>query len=162
MKKNRICTIILAIVVCIAMLSTTAFAEEQPKATDEVIGTYDFEISPSENGGTVSLMSTSNVNDTFNVTGQHTGSSRIYSGNHIRYIITITDSNGNPADNILAVRLCRNGSIKRENQFWANGSTSIIQDIPVESGVPYYFEYLLAYGTVRTLKVHMIIESYNL
>ena len=157
---KRIQVMFLALVMCLGTVGgTTAFAAEIP---EETVETVEFEITPGENTGEVGLMSTSNVNDTFNVYLEHTGSSRTYSGKYIRYTIKVTDANGNPVDNILAVRLYDSrGSFKCEGQFWADGSTSAVQDIPVSSGTSYYFKYLLAYGTARTLRVHMTITSYN-
>ena len=157
---KRIQILLLALVVCLGTVGgITVFAAEIPQETVETI---EFEITPSESNREVSLMATSNVNDTFNVYLEHTGSSRTYSGRYIRYTIKVTDSNGNPVDNILAVRLYdSSNSIRRENQFRADGSISAVQDIPVSSGTSYYFKYLLAYGTARTLRVHMTITSYN-
>lgn len=157
---KRIQILLLALVMCLGTVSgITAFAAEIPQETVETI---EFEITPSESNREVSLMATSNVNDTFNVYLEHTGSSRTYSGRYIRYTIKVTDSNGNPVDNILAVRLYdSSNSIRRENQFRADGSISAVQDIPVSSSTYYYFKYLLAYGTARTLRVHMTITSYN-
>lgn len=157
---KRIQVMFLALVMCLGTVGgTTAFAAEIP---EETVETVEFEITPNENTGEVSLMATSNVDDTFNVYLEHTGSSRTYSGKYIRYTIKVTDANGNPVDNILAVRLYdSSNSIRRENQFRADGSISAVQDIPVSSGSSYYFKYLLAYGTARTLRVHMTITSYN-
>lgn len=157
---KRIQVMFLALVMCLGTVGgTTAFAAEIP---EETVETVEFEITPNKNTGEVSLMATSNVDDTFNVYLEHTGSSRTYSGKYIRYTIKVTDANGNPVDNILAVRLYdSSNSIRRENQFRADGSISAVQDIPVSSGSSYYFKYLLAYGTARTLRVHMTITSYN-
>lgn len=157
---KRIQSIALALIMCLgAVTGTTAFAAEAP---EETIETYDFEITPAENEEEISLLSTSSVNNTFNVYLEHTGSSRTYSGNYLRYSIEITDTNGNAVDNILAVRLYDSrGSLKSEGQFWADGSLNIIQNIPISSGTSYYFKYLLAYGNARTLRVHMEITSYN-
>lgn len=157
---KRIQIMILALVMCLGTFGgTTVFAAEIP---EETVETIEFEITPDENSGEISLMATSNVDDTFNVYLDHTGSSRTYSGNYIRYTIKVTDTNGNPVDNILAVRLYdSSGSLKCEGQFWADGSISAVQDIPISSGTSYYFKYLLAYGTARTLRVHMTITSYN-
>lgn len=157
---KRIQSIALALIMCLgAVTGTTAFAAEVP---EETIETYDFEITPAENEEEISLLSTSSVNNTFNVYLEHTGSSRTYSGNYLRYSIEITDTNGNAVNNILAVRLYDSkGSLKSEGQFWADGSLNIIQNIPISSGTSYYFKYLLAYGNARTLRVHMEITSYN-
>lgn len=157
---KRIQIMILALVMCIGTIGgTTAFAAEIP---EETVETIEFEITPIENTGEANLMATSNVDDTFNVYLDHTGSSRTYSGKYIRYSIEITDTNGNAVDNILAVRLYDSrGSLRSEGQFWANGAINAVQDIPVSSGQSYYFRYLLAYGTARTLRVRMTITSYN-
>ena len=157
---KRIQIMILALVMCIGTIGgTTAFAAEIP---EETVETIEFEITPNKSNGEISLMATSNVNDTFNVYLEHTGSSRTYSGRYIRYSIEITDTNGNAVDNILAVRLYDSrGSLRSEGQFWANGAINAVQDIPVSSGQSYYFRYLLAYGTARTLRVRMTITSYN-
>lgn len=157
---KRIQIMILALVMCIGTIGgTTAFAAEIP---EETVETIEFEITPNENTGEANLMTTSNVDDTFNVYLDHTGSSRTYSGKYIRYSIEITDTNGNAVDNILAVRLYDSrGSLRSEGQFWANGAINAVQDIPVSSGQSYYFRYLLAYGTARTLRVRMTITSYN-
>lgn len=158
---KRIQVLFLALVMCLGTVGgTTAFAAEVSKETVE---TYEFEITPDENAGEIGLMATSNVDDTFNVYLSHTGSSRIYSGKYIRYTIKVTDANGHAVDNILAVQFLDSATntLRRENQFWADGSISAVQDIPVSSGSSYYFKYLLAYGTARTLRVHMTITSYN-
>lgn len=158
---KRLQVMFLALVMCLVSVGgTTAFAAEIP---EETVETIEFEITPNENNGEISLMSTSNVDDTFNVYLSHTGSSRTYSGRYIRYSIEITDTNGNAVDNILAVQFfdSATNTLRRENQFWANGSISAVQDIPVSSGQSYYFKYLLAYGTARTLRVRMTISSYN-
>ena len=139
---KRIQIMILALVMCIGTIGgTTAFAAEIP---EETVETIEFEITPNENTGEANLMATSNVDDTFNVYLDHTGSSRTYSGKYIRYSIEITDTNGNAVDNILAVRLYDSrGSLRSEGQFWANGAINAVQDIPVSSGQSYYFRYLL-------------------
>lgn len=157
---KKIKGLLLATVMCISTLSTPVLAAET-ETTSETME-YDFEIAPDmirDDG--IAVLSTSSVDNTFNVTGSHTGSTRSYSGSKLRYSIRITDTNGNAANNILAVRFCQNGRTLREDQYWANGSTSVVQGIPISSGQSYYFQYLLAYGTTRTLKVHMVISSYN-
>ena len=157
---KRLQVMFLALVICLGTVGgTTAFAAE---ISEETVETIEFEITPNENSREISLMATSNVDDTFNVYLEHTGSSRTYSGNYIRYSIEITDTNGNAVDNILAVRLYdSSNTLKRENQFWADGSISAVQNIPVSSSQSYYFKYILAYGTARTLRVRMTITSYN-
>lgn len=160
---KRIQVMFLALVMCLGSVGgKTALAAEIHNEAKETIATYDFEILTAETGGEIDLLAVSNVNNTFNVYNSHTGSSRNYSGNYLRYCIEITDVNGNPVDNILAVQLYDStNTLRRENQFWADGSLNIIQDIPISSNRSYYFKYLLAYGTTRTLRVHMEISSYS-
>lgn len=162
-KIKTIQTLFLALIMVLGTMSITVSAAEVPETNNEVIASYDFVITPEDNENKeVSLLSTSAVNNTFNVYNSHTGSSRTYSGRYLRYCITITDTNGNPVDNILAVRLYdSSNTLRREDQFWADGGLNIIQNIPINSGTAYYFQYLLAYGTPRTLRVHMEISSYN-
>lgn len=162
-KFKAIHILVLALIMVLGTMSTTASAAELPETNDEAIASYDFVITPDKlESSDISILSTSFVNNTFNVTNSHTGSSRTYSGKYLRYTITITDINGNPVNNILAVRLYdSNNTLKREDQFWADGGLNIIQNIPINSGTAYHFQYLLAYGTSRTLRVHMEISSYN-
>ena len=143
---------VLAMVMMTYTFSATVFAAESEEQNEEVmVYEYDFEITQ-EMGGEVAVFSTSAVDNTFTVTGEHTGSRRTYSGSRMRYVITVTDSNGNRADNILAVRLYdSNNTLKCEGQFWADGSVNVIQDIPLTGNKIYYFKYLSAYGTVRQI-----------
>lgn len=161
MRFKKTIAFVLAMVMMTCTFSATAFAAESEEQIEEVtVYECDFEITP-EMGEKAVLLSTSAVDNTFTVTGEHTGSTRTYSGSRMRYVITITDSNGRRADNILAVRLYdTNNTLKCEDQFWADGSSKVIQDIPLTGNKTYYFKYLLAYGTVRPLKVHMVISTY--
>ena len=94
---------VLAMVMMTYTFSATVFAAESEEQNEEVmVYEYDFEITQ-EMGGEVAVFSTSAVDNTFTVTGEHTGSRRTYSGSRMRYVITVTDSNGNRADNILEI-----------------------------------------------------------
>lgn len=161
---KRIQLIIISFVMLFCSINTTVFATElTPKnLTEKEIATLDFEVnSNSQTNAIISSLAT-DVNNTFNVYGQHTGSARQYYGSKIKYTITITDTNGNSVENILAVQFFNSNNYKiDESQFWANGSTNTILNIPISSGETYYFKYVLAYGTLRTLKVHMVITSYS-
>lgn len=161
MKIHRQIKALFGAFAMILSLSVPVSAAEVKENDTEIIKSYDFEITPTAESIEMPL-STSTVDNTFNVLNSHTGSSRTYSGNYLRYSITITDTNGNPVNNILAVRFFdSNNTLKREDQFWADGSLNIIQNIPINAGASYHFQYLLAYGTSRTLRVHMEISSYN-
>lgn len=156
---KRVQIVVIGILMTFCMISGTAYAAEIPN-TEETIAVYDFEITPDMSENEIVLLS--DVNNTFNIYGSHTGSSRNYYGNKLRYSITITDVNGNPANNILAVQLfASNGIQKHEGQFWADGALNIIQEIPISYGSAYYFKYIQAYGDLRTLRIHMEITAYN-
>ncbi len=100
------------------------------------------------------------VDDTFWITNSYTGSTRTYYGNTLRYAITVTDANGNAVNSVLAVRLYNSkDSMIREYQFNADGG-QYNREISISSGSSYYFKYLLAYGSVRTLKIRMQIISF--
>ena len=157
---TKIQALVLSIAMLFCVTATTAYATE-PIATDSIpVVTYDFEITPDMSGSEIALLA--NVNNTFNVYGSHTGSTRNYYGNKLRYSVTITDANGRAANNILAIQLySSDGVYRHEGQFWADGGLHIIQDISISYGGAYYFKYVQAYGDLRTLRVHMEITAYS-
>ena len=158
---KRINIMLLVVIIITFNIGTTAFASQTSEQTKTSTKTYDFEISSNGEVTEIYKISRTNVDDIFSVYLEHTGSSRYYTGNYLRYTITVTDANGNAVDNILAVRLCRGSRIEREDQFRADGTSHAVQNIPISSSSSYYFKYLLAYGTARTLRVHMTISSYS-
>ena len=158
---KRLTALLLVAIILVLSMNVFALAEERISET-EVIGTYDFEIiaDTDVNNSTVRA-STSSIDDTFNVYLEHQGSTRSYSTSNLKYTITITDVNGNAANNILAVQLFNsNGTKILESQYWADGISYSLQNISISTSQSYYFKYVLAYGTARTLKVHMVITNY--
>lgn len=153
-------SLVLGILMISCMTSETVYAAEMPNTAEETVAAYDFEITPDICEGEIILLA--NVDNTFNVYGSHTGSTRNYYGNKLRYSVTITDANGRSANNILAIQLfSSDGLPKHEGQFWADGGLHIVQEIPISYGGAYYFKYVQAYGDLRTLKVRMEITAYN-
>lgn len=153
-------SLILSLVMLFCGSSITAYATETPQDFERVVSTYDFDI-VSYNGSD-NVVPLADVSDTFYVyNGTHTGSTRSYYGSKLKYTVTITDSSGNPVDNILAVQIY-SGNLKiHEGQFWADGASNTIYDISISSGGSYYFKYIIAYGNTRTLKVRMSITAYT-
>lgn len=159
---KQIQSLVLSILMILCMTSEAVYAAEMPNVEENTVATYDFEITPDmrEREGEIVLLA--NVDNTFNVYGSHTGSTRNYYGNKLRYSVTITDANGRTANNILAIQLFSSDGLQRhEGQFWADGGLHIVQEIPISYGGAYYFKYVQAYGDLRTLKVHMEITAYN-
>ena len=156
----KIQAMIMSIAMFLCATSVTTYASEKSAFDETTVGTYDFEITPDMLEDEIVLMA--NVDNTFNVYGSHTGSTRNYYGNKLRYSVTITDVNGRSVNNILAIQLfSSNGLAKHEAQFWADAGLHIVQEIPISYGSAYYFKYVKVYGNLRTLRVHMEITAYN-
>ena len=155
---QRVSTLMLVAIMLICSVNTTAFAAETNAISDSST-VMEFEITPEmmSKNGEVAVATNVLADHIFNVTGIHTGGTRTYYGNAIQYHITITDTNGNPASNILSVQLYNSSHTQiREQQFWADGKTNVCR-YDISYGSAYYFKYALAYGDMRTLMVHMII-----
>lgn len=173
---KRVQAFFFAMVMAIFSTGTTALAAETNETTvidsnivdvtynddGSVETTYEFEITPdkvNENG--IALLS-ADVNQTFNMTTSHRGSSRSYNGNYLDVTVRVSDVNGNSVGTLLAIRLCdhQTEKILTEIQRWADGSTATYFNIPITSGTLYYFHYLVAYGSQQTLRVHMEITAH--
>lgn len=148
-------SLMLVAIMMICSVSTTAFAAEN-NTLSESNTVMEFEITPEM----MSRSGTVVANNTWNVTGTHTGSTRAYYGNTLRYQITVTDVNGNPVGNMISLQLYTSSNAKiYEKPLWADGN-EVRENIPISYGSSYYFKYALAYGDMRPLKVHMIITVF--
>ncbi len=145
--------------------NTTAFAAEtenvfaeNSSVPQEVILDYEFDITPDmvgDDGSVMIPLSNTAINQTFNMTSAHTGSTRTYIGNHIEYGVTISGASGN----LLALQYYHSSGTKiSEQQFWCNGEYHHGY-IPITSGNSYFIKYLLAYGTPTTITVHMQLRG---
>ncbi len=151
-------TLMLVVAMLICSVNTTAFAAEN-NAVPESATVMEFEITPEMMSMAKPVTPSDPVNEPFNVTGEHTGSSRIYYGNTVKYLIRITDTNGNPVDNMFAVKLYNSSNVLvHEGQMWADGLYHEFLNIPISYGQTYYFKYALAYGNLRTVRIHMQIS----
>ena len=107
----------------------------------------------------ISTLSTSSgVDQTFNIGSYHRGGDRSYSTSHLRFKVTITDTNGNATSDNVTITL---KDYNMNTQSWtiaANGTTSIRNGISIVAGRLYYFTYTNS-GS-KTLKVHMVITPY--
>lgn len=137
---KRTITLALAILMVLAV-SISAFAAEAADVNNAPVA-----------------FASNTIDQSFIMTTSHTGSTRQYYSNSITYTAKITDVNGNPAGNIVAIKLYHaNGQFVNEQQIWADGANHQFT-IPITYGNSYYFQYVLAYGTSTSLKVHMIIN----
>lgn len=151
-------SLMLVAIMMICSVNTTAFAAEND-TFPESNTVMEFEITPEMMSMAEPVTPSNPVNNTFNIFGEHTGSSRIYYGNNIKYLIRITDTAGNPVDNMFAVKLYNSSNVLvHEGQMWADGIYHQFSNIPISYGGTYYFKYALAYGNLRTVKIHMQIS----
>ena len=168
-KKLQALGLVLALMVC--TFSTTAFAAElepqdepAPAVTvsqSEEGTVYEFDVKTDETGVATFVMPRATLDQTFYMTTSHTGSTRTYSGNRLRFTATITDSNGNAVNSIIAIDLNASyGSIYTLNTR-ADGGSHMASNIAITPGSGYYFTYRLISGTSTTFKVNMLISDYS-
>lgn len=165
MKKfKRFTVLMLSILMLIScMMSITAFAAETEISQNEETTVYEWEITPdmvSKDGNIAIPLA---IDQSFTMTTSHRGGDRTYSGNYLRYAVTITDANGNPVDNKVSVQLhdYNHSYALIDHIVPADGATYVKSNISIVSGRMYYFYYSLSTGTTRTLKIRMQITSYS-
>lgn len=153
---KRLQALSLAIVMAImTMGTTTAFAAEPTTENAAWVDAKDIEV-------TATYKTTIIADDTFNISGSHTGSTRTYNYNNMGFNFYFYDQNGNPLPNgstILAVRRYddTNGDVKE----WQSSNGSIICGLsPISYGHRYHFQYLVAYGTPN-VRIRMQIYVSN-
>lgn len=149
-KFKRIQAMFLAVILAVMSIgTTTTFAAENTMSTNYAEET----VSPA------SL--TTIVNQTFNINGYHTGSTRTYNYDGIGFNCTFKDQNGNALTDgsILAVRLyTSSGQLVKE---WQSSNGMIVVASPtlkLTNGNRYYFQYLVAYGT-QNMQINMHIYT---
>lgn len=174
---KRIQAFLLAMVLAIFSTGTTAFAAEtnensniDSNIVDVTINengyvetTYEFEVTPDKMDSNGIALLSADVDQSFTMTSSHRGSSRSYSGRFLNVTMSATDTNGNAVNTILAARFCDHNTEDTlfELQCSANGQPRNLYDFSITSGKLYYFQYLIAYGTQQTIRVHMVITSHN-
>lgn len=169
---TRFCAFVLAAVLAVSGFTMTAAATEAPvveatvaeNTAAENTQTITFQITSEGDEGVIAvpMSSTIEVDQTFTMTTSHRGADRTYYGNRMRYVVTITDADGNSVDNAVAVELWdyNHGTPIQSSNVSANGS-SYGYTVPITNGRVYYFKYTKISGTTRTLRVRMTINSYT-
>ena len=150
---KKIQALVMVAIIAITSLGTTAFAAEvspRNSVTEEV--------SADENIIQPRVLTTI-VDQSFSMSGVHTGSTRTYNYYNLGAICTFTDMNGNiPSDGtILAIRLYdSNNNLIKE---WQGSRGNVLcTPVGIKNGGRYFFKYLVAYGT-QNIKVNMLIVS---
>ncbi len=136
---RRINSLVLAVVMAVMLFgATTAFAAENSAVP----------------------YSTQILNQTFNMTGTHVGSSRTYNYNSITFNCYFCNQNGSvlPTNGaVLAVRLYDDTTNSFVNEW--QGNNGVVRGTQsITYGHKYHFEYLVAYGT-QSLKINMVISG---
>ena len=113
-------------------------------------------ISEDELSSGISTLAT--IDQTFTMTSYHRGADRTYSTSNLKYMITITDTNGNATSDKVTVSLKDYNSSTISYVVNADGSTFSKNAISIVAGRVYYFTYTNSGSS--TLSVHMVITSY--
>ena len=137
--------------------------ETECDANGNEIAVYEFELMPeSVADGGYGIMPLF-LAQTFTVGYTNRGGDRTYSGNKLKFSVTVTDQNGNAVDNWVSVQLHDYNHIDALTgiSVYANGGTTTSSEISITPGRVYYFKYTRTSGASRTLKVRMRITDYN-
>lgn len=153
MKVKRILVCLMTLTMIIGCFgSTTAFAAEE-----ELYQTLEFQLDADE--GYIAVPA-SIINQTFSMTTTHRGADRTYSASTLRFSVTITDSNGNACNSVVAVELHDyNQSTPISTAIIGADGGTYGHTVPITPGRVYYFYYRKTAGDSRTLSVNMIING---
>lgn len=162
-------TLIMSMIMAFSMMSgvpvMAAEAQSDEKTsieTSDAATEYVMDVQPGESVDLGSMVTRAadayDVDQTFTMGSYHRGGDRSYSGSHLRFMITITDTNGNATSSTLSLGFQDyNGNV----MGWllnANGSTFSKNNIPIVAGRVYYFTY--TNNGSQNLRVHMVIDAY--
>lgn len=164
---KKVSTLIMALVMALSTMATVPVMAAEAQPADESVSTvseteYVMDLAPGESvdiGNIVTRATTAyEVDQTFTMGSYHRGGDRSYSGSHLRFMITITDTNGNPTSSTLSLGFQDYNGNSAGWVFNANGSTYSQNNISIVSGRVYYFTYYN--NGSANLRVHMVIDSY--
>lgn len=155
---KRISAMMLAVIMTVMTLgTTTAFAAEP--VTEDAVWVTSEEIEVVDNNELAPQSAVVTVlNQSFSMSGTHTGSTRTYNYNNIGFNCSFTNQNGNtPSDGtVLAVRLYNASTGALVNEWQGSNGYVAAPAFSINYGGRYYFKYLVAYGT-QNLKINMWI-----
>ena len=162
---KRVSMLIMALVMTVSTMATVPVMAAEPEDTSASSVTeneYVVDLEPGESVDLGSMLETASTNatidQTFTMGSYHRGADRTYSTSHLRFMITITDTNGNPTSSSLSLTF---RDYNGNGMGWlldADGSTFSKNNISIVPGRVYYFTY--TNNGSQNLRVHMVITSY--
>lgn len=155
---KRIQALTLAVVMtAMTFGTTTAFAAEKSDVESNIID----EISSGNEAVTRDSYLQTVVHQTFNMSYEHTGSTRSYSSySYISFITLFRKQNGSALTDgtILAVRLFDATTGQKVNEWQSSSGNIVSGPIAINKSHRYYFQYCVAYGTPN-LQIEMLIQG---
>lgn len=164
---KKVSTLIMALVMALSTMATVPVMAAEAQPADESVSTvseteYVMDLAPGESVDLESMLETastrSTIDQTFTMGSYHRGADRTYSTSHLRFIITITDTNGNPTSSTLSLGFQDYNGNSAGWLFNADGSTYSQNNISIVAGRVYYFTYYN--NGSQNLRVNMVIISY--
>ena len=162
---KRVSMLIMALVMTVSTMATVPVMAAEPEDTSASSVTeneYVVDLEPGESVDLGSMLEPASTNETidqtFTMGSYHRGADRTYSNSHLRFMITITDTNGNPTSSTLSLTF---QDYNGNGMGWlldADGSTFSQNNIPIVAGRVYYFTY--TNNGSQNLQVNMVIISY--
>ena len=152
---KRVSMLIMALVMTVSTMATVPVMAAEPEDTSASSVTENEYVVDLEPGESVDLGS---IDQTFTMGSYHRGADRTYSNSHLRFMITITDTNGNPTSSSLSLTF---QDYNGNGMGWlldADGSTYSQNNISIVAGRVYYFTY--RNNGSQNLRVNMVIISY--
>ena len=162
---KRVSMLIMALVMTVSTMTTVPVMTAEPEDTSASSVTeneYVVDLEPGESVDLGSMLETASTNatidQTFTMGSYHRGADRTYSTSHLRFMITITDTNGNATSSSLSLTFRDYNGNAISWLLDADGSTFSKNNIPIVPGRVYYFTY--TNNGSQNLRVHMVITSY--
>ena len=162
---KRVSMLIMALVMTVSTMATVPVMAAEPEDTSASSVTeneYVVDLEPGESVDLGSMLETASTNatidQTFTMGSYHRGADRTYSTSHLRFMITITDTNGNATSSSLSLTFRDYNGNAISWLLDADGSTFSKNNIPIVPGRVYYFTY--TNNGSQNLRVHMVITSY--
>lgn len=155
---KRIQAMFLTVIMAIMTIgTTTAFAAEPQN--EDIVWVEGEEFTVGSDSEITPRALTTIVNQKFNISGEHTGSTRTYNYYNVGVICSFKDRNGNiPSDGtILSIQLY-NAAGQKVHEWQGSNGVVLGQTVPITYGGRYFFKYAVAYGT-RDLNLEVLIVS---